>query len=203
MISAHQEQIIIETVSNSKIRNQSLKDDLIDHLCCLVEVHTRKGVGFKEALQASLVQTAPDGLDEIEKETIFLFNYSKIMFMKRLMFFSGYLFTLSWVVGLVMKALHLMGAGLIMALGAFGVAFIFIPLFLINRYKYIARDVLSERIKWILGCISMSIMIAAITMKLLHLMGAALLLVIGAFVFGFGFLPFLFFRMYKKSIDEL
>ena len=203
MISVQQEEIIINTVEQSKIRNQSLKDDLIDHLCCLVDVHTKKGVAFDEALNASLKQTAPGGLDEIERETIFLFNYSKIMFMKRLMYVSGYLFTLSWVAGLVFKVLHFMGAGLLMGIGALGVAFIFIPLFLINRYKSIAGEVLSERMKWILGCISVSLLIAAITMKLLHLMGAALLLVIGAFLFGFGFLPFLFFRMYKKSVDEL
>ena len=203
MISAQQEQIIIDTVENSKIRNRSLKDDLIDHLCCLVEVHSKKGAEFDDALTASLRQTAPGGLDEIERETIFLFNYSKIMFMKRLMYVSGYLFTLSWVAGLVLKALHIMGAGLLMGIGALGVAFIFIPLFLINRYKSIAGEVLSERMKWILGCVSVSLLIAAITMKLLHLMGAALLLVIAAFLFGFGFLPFLFFRMYKKSVDEL
>jgi hypothetical protein len=32
------------------------------------------------------------------------------------------------------------------------------------------------------------------------LQGADLLLMLGAFVFAFGFLPFYFFTMYKKSI---
>ena len=56
--------------------------------------------------------------------------------------------------------------------------------------------------KWIFGILSIALLVAAISMKMLHLMGAALLLMLGFLVFGFGFLPFLFFRMYKKSVDE-
>jgi hypothetical protein len=40
-------------------------------------------------------------------------------------------------------------------------------------------------------------------MKLQHLMGAAFMLGLSFLVFGFGFLPFLFFRMYKKSVEEV
>lgn len=203
MISEAEEQRIIDEVESSKIRNQSLKEDLIDHLCCLTEIQMDKGADFQDALKVALIQTAPNGLNEIEKETIFLLNYSKIIFMKRLTYISGYLCSLLWAAGAIFKTLHLPGASEMLTVGGIGLVFIFFPLLLINKYKYLAREVLSERLKWILGGISLGLAILSISMKLLHLMGAGEMLAISFLVFGFGFLPFFFFRMYKKSVDEI
>ena len=203
MITEDQEQVIIDDVESSKIRNQSLKEDLIDHLCCMTEIQMDKGSSFEDALKVAMIQTAPNGLNEIEKETIFLLNYSKIIFMKRLTYLSGYLFSVTWIAGALFKILHLPGAATLLAVGGIGLAFIFFPLLIINRYKSIAREVLSERLKWIFGGVSLLLLLLSISMKFLHLMGAGLFLGISFLVFGFGFLPFFFFRMYKKSVDEL
>ena len=203
MIAEEYEDRIIAEVESSSIKNQALKDDLIDHFCCLVEIEMERGLQFEKALEKAYLQTAPHGLDEIQQETIFLLNYSKIMFMKRLTYVIGYLVTLTWIAGILLKALHLPGAGMLMGSGAIGVTCIFIPLLLINRYKHLAREVISERMKWILGGLSIALMVTSITMKLFHMMGASLMLFISFLLFGIGFLPFLFFRMYKKSVDEL
>lgn len=203
MIAEEYEELIIEEVNKSSLKNQSLKDDLIDHFCCLVEIEMERGLTFEKALEKAYLQTAPNGLEEIQKETIFLLNYSKIMIMKRLTYVSGYLFSLTWATGALFKILHLPGAGVLLAVGGLGIAFIFLPMFLINKYKHLTREVLSERLKWIFGILSIILLLTAITMKMLHLMGAALMLGISFLIFGFGFLPFLFFRMYKKSMDEL
>ncbi len=203
MITEDQEQIIIDQVEASNIKNKSLKEDLIDHLCCLTEIQMDKGAEFEDALKVAMIQTAPNGLNEIEKETIFLLNYSKIIFMKRLTYLSGYLCSLLWAAGAIFKTLHLPGASEMLTAGGIGLVFIFFPLLLVNKYKYLAREVLSERLKWILGGISLGLAILSISMKLLHLMGAGEMLAISFLVFGFGFLPFFFFRMYKKSVDEI
>lgn len=203
MLAEEYEDRIIAEVNTSAIQNQSMKDDLVDHYCCLVEIEMDRGLSFEKALQKAHLQTAPNGLEEIQQETIFLLNYSKIMIMKRLTYASGYLFSLSWVAGGLFKLLHLPGAGVMIGIGAIGLVAIFIPLLLMNRYKHIAREVMSEKLKWIFGIASMFLLLTSMTMKVLHLMGASLMLGVSFLVFGFGFLPFLFFRMYKKSIDEL
>lgn len=203
MIAVEYEERIIEEIEGSSIKNQELKDDLIDHFCCLVEIEMDRGSSFEKALEKAYHQTAPNGLGEIQNETIFLLNYSKIMLMKRLTYVVGYLVTVTWIAGILLKALHLPGAGVLMGSGAIGVTCIFIPLLLINRYKHLAREVISERMKWILGGFSIALLVASITMKMLHLQGASLMLFISFLLFGIGFLPFLFFRMYKKSVDEL
>lgn len=203
MISEEQEQVIIDQVEASKIKNQSLKEDLIDHLCCLTEIQMDKGTDFLDSLKVAMIQTAPNGLDEIEKETIFLLNYSKIIFMKRLTYISGYVFSTAWIVGVMFKMLSLPGASTLLSVGGIGLAFIFFPMLIINKYKALTREVLSEKLKWILGGVSLLMLILSISMKLLHLQGAALMLGASFLAFGFGFLPFFFFRMYKKSVAEL
>lgn len=203
MIAEEYEERIIEEVNQSSLKNQSLKDDLIDHFCCLVEMEMAKGNSFEDSLNKAYTQTAPNGLDEIQRETIFLLNYSKIMIMKKVTYLSGYLFSLTWAAGALFKILHLPGAGMLLGIGGLGIAFIFLPLLLVNRYRNFTREVLSEKMKYIFGIASIILLVTSITMKMLHLMGAALMLGVSFLVFGFGFLPFLFFRMYKKSMDEL
>lgn len=46
MVTEAQEQHIIDIVNEGKIKNQSLKDDLIDHLCCVTEIHMEKRGGL-------------------------------------------------------------------------------------------------------------------------------------------------------------
>lgn len=203
MLDTKYEDQIIEEVNQSAIKDQAMKDDLIDHFCCLVEIEMDKGLSFEKALQKAYLQTAPNGLNEIQKETIFLLNYSKIMFMKRLMYVVGYLFALAWIVGILFKTMHYPGAGVLMGGGALGLAAIFLPLLLINKYKVITREVMSEKLKWIFGLASVFLLMTSLTLKMLHMPGANIMIFVSFMLLGFGFLPFLFFRMYKKSIDEL
>lgn len=121
--------------------------------------------------------------------------------MKRLTYLSGYLFSLIWIAGAMFKMLHLPGAAMMLAIGSIGLALIFFPLLVANRYKSVTREVLSERLKWFMGGVSLLLLVIAISMELTHMMGAGLLMAISFFFIGFGFLPFYFFRMYRKSLD--
>jgi uncharacterized PurR-regulated membrane protein YhhQ (DUF165 family) len=59
---------------------------------------------------------------------------------------------------------------------------------------------LTEKAKIILGLAAAIVTGMSVVFKLLHLQGAGFLLMLGAFIFAIGFLPFFFFRMYKKSL---
>ncbi len=203
MINDEQVELVIEEVNKSSLRNQQLKDDLIDHLSCLIEYEMKKGAGFSEAMELAFQQTAPNGLNEIQQETIFLLNYSKIIFMKRLTYTLGFIFSAAFFIGIFFKLMHLPGATILGFGGGAGLAFVFIPLLLINKYKQLMGEVLSERLKWFVGSASLILFMAASFFKLFHLPGAAILLGSCFLVFVFGFLPFLFFRMYKQSVEEV
>ncbi len=203
MITDEQVDYIEAQIKESKIKNKSLSDDLLDHMCCLVEINMKKGLTFEQAYQKAFLQTSPNGYEEIQNETLFLLNYNKIMNMKRLTYISGFVFSLAFSAGTLFKILHQPGAMLLLGIGLFGFSFIFIPIFLVSKYKELAVQVMSERLKWIFGAASVILLGLSSLMKIMHLMGAGVMLATSFLIFGFGFLPFLFFRMYKKSVETL
>ena len=66
--------IVRRQVDQSSISIDSLRDDVLDHLCCVVEIKIERGEIFDTALQEALRELAPDGLNEIQRETVFLLN---------------------------------------------------------------------------------------------------------------------------------
>ncbi len=202
MISDVQVDFVTEEINKSKIRHQGLKDDLIDHFCCLIEIEMQKGVAFEKAYQFAFHQTSPNGLDEIQDETLFLLNYNKIRNMKRLTYIAGYVFALSATFGTLFKILHLPGAAMLLLGGLTGLACIFLPLLLINQYKTLISGVLSDKLKLIFGGLSLIFIPAATWLKLAHLQGAGVMLFLGFLIFGFGYLPFLFFRSSKPAAAQ-
>lgn len=202
-LNEQQVDFIDQAISKEGLRNKSLQADLLDHMCCLVEMEMQRGLTFEQAYQKAYFQTAPTGFVDIQNETIFLLNYNKLLIMKRFIYLSGYLFATAWVIGIFFKLMHLPGAMILMFGGGTGLAFVFLPLLLLNKYKDLAVQAMSEKMKWTLGALSFFLFMVASWMKLAHLMGAGVMLGVSFLVFGFGFLPFLFFRMYKKSLESI
>jgi hypothetical protein len=178
----------------------TLREDLLDHLCCAVEEQMEEGTTFEEALENALQQLAPDGLLVIQKETIELLN-STTIHMKRLTYSVGLLSAMSFAVGFLFALLHLRGATLLQIGGFLSFSFIFLP---IIGYDYLKNVSLSrfDRRKFMAGLGSGLLVGIATIMKVLHLTGANETLIIGWSIFIFVFLPFLFFSLYKKSTSQ-
>jgi hypothetical protein len=200
-LSAEQVAIIRKQVEQSGIVNETLRDDVLDHLCCAVEIKLTKGENFEVALQEASHELAPEGLIEIQRETIFLLNSTKIIRMKKVTYSIGLLSVMSFVLGWMFGMLHWPGARELSIGGFLGFIFLYVPLLAFDRYKTNIRWILSDKLKFILGAISGLAMTVAIAFKILHLPGADQLLILGTVLFTFGFLPFLFFTIYKKSVS--
>jgi len=204
MISEQQVDFVAAELDKAMAKHTSLKDDLLDHMCCLIEIEMNKNdSSFEAAYQKAFQQTAPNGFAEIHYETLFLLNYNKIMTMKRFTYITGFVFALAFTIGLFFKLMHFPLAMILMLSGGSGLAFIFIPLLLINKFKEKAVGAMSQKMKYMLGAASLILFMLASWMKIGHLMGANVVLGLSFLVFGFGFLPFLFFRMYKHSTEKL
>ena len=121
--------------------------------------------------------------------------------MKRLTHLIGYLFTATWLVGLFFKMMHLPGATMLLYASGIGFVCIFIPLLIVYRYNQITKQTFSVRMKWIMGVVTVSLFFVASWMQLYHLEGEALVLAISFLFLVVGFLPFFFFRLYKKSLN--
>jgi hypothetical protein len=202
MITDQHFSFISQKIKQSDISSKGIQDDLIDHFCCLVEIEMQRGNSFEEAYENAYRQTTPNGFEEIQHETFFLLNHKKIILMKQFTYIAGYLFALSTTAGAFFKVMHFPGANMMLFSGLLGLSFIFLPLLLINKFKDKVFNVMSEKLKWIFGTLSLMLILIGSTFKLLHLQGAAVIFGLGMLSFGIIFLPFLFFRMYKSSKEE-
>lgn len=121
--------------------------------------------------------------------------------MKKVMYLVGFIGAFATTGGVTFKLLHLPGADQLFLIGFFTLLLIFVPLQAIDRYKVVLARAMSEKMKVVLGVLAALAAGAAGIFKLMHLPGADELLITGAIVFAFGFLPFFFFTMYKKAIS--
>jgi cation transport ATPase len=199
-LSPEQESIIENFVLAQGIKIPTLRDDLIDHLCCVVESELGKEKSFEQILDEAVKDLAPDGLQEIQHQTIFLLNSKRIIAMKKVLYFTGFIGSLALTAGVTFKLMHWPWANVLFIIGFLFLLLIFIPLLAIDRYKVSLSKAVSVKTKIIMGAIAAIITGLSGLFKMMHLQGADLLLMLGAFVFAFGFLPFYFFTMYKKSI---
>ncbi|MCK8522017.1 hypothetical protein M0D21_10590 [Aquimarina sp. D1M17] len=187
-------------VDSQGLKHKDLRDDILDHLCCAVDSELRRGKPFKQSFDEAIKELAPNGLIDLERKTFFLLNYKRIIMMKKLMYLIGFIGSFSLTIGVTFKLLLYPGANLFFMIGFITLLLVFVPMLTFDMYKVTIARAFSERLKIILGCVAAIITGFAGVFKLLELQGVSILLLAGAFVFAVGFLPFLFFTMYKKSI---
>ena len=200
-LSPEQVEVIRKQVDQSSISIDSLRDDVLDHLCCVIEIKMERGKVFDSARQEALYELAPDGLDEIQRETVFLLNSDKIILMKKVMYLVGLLSAMAFVTGWFFGIMRFPGAFELSVYGFSAFAFIYVPMMAIDYFKTNIRGALSERLKVMLGVASALLIGVAGIFKTMHLAGTRTILIMGAAVCIFGFLPFFFFSMYKKSMS--
>lgn len=201
MLSDEHTHKIQAEIDKSRITIQSLKEDLLDHFCCFVEEEMKWGSSFHEAYLKATKQICPNGFDEIQKETIFLLNSKKIMTMKKALYFIGLGSAMSMSLGFLFRILHMPGADQLTYYGLFVFALLFLPMLAIFQYKNTFSKIISERLKAIFGICSAILIAVGVLLKMQALSSVGnILLIVGILLFTFGYLPSLFFRMYKKSL---
>lgn len=121
--------------------------------------------------------------------------------MKQLTYLIGLVSTMSFSTGWVFSMVHWPGASQLSIYGYLCFAFIFMPLFAFDYFKINVKREKSEKLMLGLGLAGTVAVALSVVFKLLHLQGAELMLLLGAGLFVFGFLPFLFFGMYKKFVS--
>jgi hypothetical protein len=200
-LSSEQIAAINDKIGQSRINIQTLKDDLLDHLCCVVEIKIERGKTFDTALREALRELAPNGLEDIQKETFYLLNSYKILAMKKVMYLIGLITTISMSLGLTFRIFDWTGGSELFFYGLLGFVFLFVPMITINKFKLNLHGTLIEKLRIITGVLSGVIVGLGIILKVLGVQGADQLIFGGALLFSFVFLPFLFFNMYKKSVS--
>jgi len=192
---------IADTVNGSNIVSAELKEDLIDHLCCIVEDEMSKGKEFETAYRTALQGFRPNGLDEIRNGTVFLFTSKNRKRIDRTIYTSGFLALTGILATVIMKILHVPYAQLVLLTTVCVVVLVFLPAFLIRKMKQTPGK---KRIpffgsKGVLLKTGALLCIVSAIFKICHWPFANYILLL-ACIFGyFGVFPLFFFKIFKKT----
>lgn len=198
-LNPSQIEIIRKFVTENKITLPTLKDDIVDHLCCEVEAFMNSGKTFEESLRQAVYELAPHGLSYIQQRTYILLDRKIIVNMRKLTFIIGSLSAMSMSFGWLLKILNVPEIGnRFFALGSVAFLLLFLPLLGINYFRMNKRP-LFQKLKIVFGVLSVILLGIAFLARIMHLPGADEVLWAGGLVFTFGFVPAFFYELYKKS----
>src|SRR6476620_7564443 len=106
-LSESQIDFILSDIRARGIEMESLQQNLLDHICCLIE-HNLEENGDFEGFYSSVVSTFyKSELKEIEVETVNLLTNKHFYIMKKIMIMSGGASVALLSIGIVLKFLHL------------------------------------------------------------------------------------------------
>jgi hypothetical protein len=123
--------------------------------------------------------------------------------MKRIMYLIGLLASMSMTLGWLFKYLNWKGGADMLTYGMICFLLLFLPMLAFNSYKMTLGIALSEKLKIFLGFSGAIVTGLGILLRTSGMQYGSILVVIGTLLIAFGFLPFLFFRMYRKSIEQI
>ena len=168
-----------------------LQDDLLDHVCCIIERNLEPDGDFEDYYAQVITTFYQDELAEIEKETIQLLTFKNYYAMKNTMIRSGSFATFLLVLGLVFKFMHWPGASMMLVVSILIFSLLFLPLVFILK----AKDTTASTVKLSSGigiAAGMSISLG-ILFKVMHWPYANMLVVCALLAIVFLFLPIYFF----------
>lgn len=183
----------------SNITWPAVQDDVLDHLCCVIEGRMDSGETFEAAFVSSVEELSARGLGQIEKQATEMMNHRNATAPKVFLYALGFVGTGLLSIGWLFSVLRWPGGVEMFNSGFFMITIFFMPLLFIDLYSKSGKD-WQGKLRMVFGLTSSLTVGLSLVFKLLHLQGADILLFGGVIVWTFGFLPFLFFSMYKRAL---
>ena len=193
-------ELISQIIKECKIESAEMKEDLIDHFCCAIEEEMRKGLSFQKSYDKAYQNICPNGFDEIQRETVYLLTFKKIKAMKRLMYVSGYLTLIGITTSLFLIINNYALGGITVLLTATILIFLFLPSLFLYLYKRELTKSISDKLKYMFGFMGVELLMVFALFRINHWQWSTSIFLAAIVIINFAFFPFLFYKMYRKSI---
>lgn len=167
---------------------ESLAENLLDHICCFLEEQPDDGRPFAEMYKLALNSFGKNGLQEVQDETLFLIHQKQLSKMKKLMYITGTIASISLIVGALFKLMHWPGANMMLLLGTLSLTFFFSPFFFYIYFKEQTEK--KGKAIAIFGFLTGIFLCLGAIFKLLHWPGASFMII------GFVLLFIIFLPLY-------
>ncbi len=176
-----------------------LMEDVLDHVCCMVEKHMAEGADFESSYDRVLQSIGEKRISELQHETLLHLD-KKFQRMKRITYLSGLTGSILTIIGVFFKMMHWPAAGILIGLGFLLVGLVFLPLYFILSYR---EQVEKPHVAYpIIGYITIFLILTGAVFKIMHWPGAAVLLYVSIGVLAIVFIPLFVVRIFKKTSDR-
>lgn len=199
-LNENQVELICERIFKNPLQDTDLQDSLLDHFCCFVESKMSEGFSFEESIKEASVSIAPNGISEIEEELFFIIHFKTQITMKRILFFSSFLFAFSISLYFLFKVLQWPYANALLMVGNVTLLFAVLPSLVTLALKNKNSLEKMDKVRLTIGVLAGVLISIGMIFKVLYFPGAGVMFVLGCGIFACVFLPIFFYQLYQKSI---
>lgn len=195
-ISDTQIDFILDDFRARGIKLVSLQQDLLDHVCCIIEQDLEEDGDFESFYFATIPKFYQKELGEIEEETINLLIHKNYYAMKKIMLASGSFSAATLSLGILFKFMHWAGAAALILVGIVVLSFVFLPLLFVLKAKEKKQS--RDKIVIALGALASISISLGILFKIMHWPFANILCISAIIIMVVLFLPIYFFNGIKN-----
>lgn len=126
---------IIADIEARGIGLDDLQQNLLDHICCILEQDVTGDNDFTACYNRTIRQFYKHDLAEIERETYSLLKFKNYYTLKRSMMISGVVSVVLFITAAIFKIMYWPGAGALFFLGIVLFSLLFLPLLVLLKTK--------------------------------------------------------------------
>jgi hypothetical protein len=178
---------IINDISARGVEMESLQQDLLDHVCCIIEQELEANGDFQRFYETTIKTFYKKELREIEEETRSLLTNKNYYAMKKIMIASGIISAALLTMGIALKFLHMAGASFGIVIGTVLFSFLFLPLMFTLKIK--EKQQTKDKVLLGLGSLVGILISLAILFKIQHWPLANILGITSVGILILGYLP--------------
>ena len=190
---------ILDDIKANGIVLEDLQNNLLDHICCIIEEEKPDEVDFHVFYPTVISRFFKHELKEIQDETEKLLTFKNYYAMKRTLKISGFISVGLLLLASILKTFHLPGASFAYILGAVFFSLLFLPLMIVFNFKNNSSK--SEKLVNSFGFILGIVACMGVLFKIMHWPYANIMMRGSTTLFIFGFIP-LFFMTGNKDPER-
>lgn len=190
-LSETQIDFILDDISARGIETVSLQQDLLDHICCIIEQQLEENGDFERFYSMTITTFYKEELREIEVETNYLLIHKNYYVMKKIMLYSGTFSAVVLSFGIILKFMHWPGAAMCIVLGLLALSLVFLPLLFTLKIKEKQQN--TEKLILFIGAISAILISMGVLFKIMHWPWANIMTSASLLIMLFVFIPIYFF----------
>jgi hypothetical protein len=199
-LSDQQIDYILNDIGARGVEMESLQQNLLDHVCCIIENNLETNGDFENFYKQTIKTFYKDALWEIEEETLLLLTYKNYYAMKKIMITSGAIAATAFITGSIFKMMHWPGSSPLILLAMFCSSFIFLPLYFL--FKTRETEDKANKILIAIGTANGILFCISSLFRLMHWPGNQILWLLTIGMMGLVFIPLYFFNGIKKPENK-